>query len=70
MSLRSSSALLSRAKKDLDRAWGRARTEWRDDPSREFEQKYLARIDAIVRNAHNGMATMDQMITQARRDCE
>ena len=70
MSLRSSSARLSRAKKDLDLAWRRARTEWRDDPSQAFEQKYLARIATVVRNANNGMAIMDQLITQARRDCE
>ena len=70
MSLRSSSALLSRAKKDLDLAWRRASTEWRDDPSRAFEQKYLARIDAVVRHAHHAMTTMDQLTMQARRDCE
>ena len=51
-------------------AWQRARAEWRDEPGRAFERRYLAQVDAAVRRALEAMAAMDRLNTQARRDCE
>jgi hypothetical protein len=70
MSLQSSSAMLSRAAKNLEQAWRQARTDWHDPRSRAFEQQVFAELEPTIRSALSGMAAMDQLITQARRECE
>ena len=70
MSLRSSSAKLSRATKNIRRSWSSARDHWHDTRSQSFEQQYIAGIESAIRTALAGMDHMEGLITQARKDCQ
>jgi hypothetical protein len=75
MSLATSRARLQGALKELRAHWDQAKTKWEaktkwDDPmSREFEKRYLAPLEPMVRNTISAMDKMDGILAQARRDC-
>ena len=69
MSLATSRARLQGALKELRAQWDQARTKWDDPMSREFEKRYLAPLEPIVRNTISAMDKMDAILAQARRDC-
>ncbi len=69
MSLTSSNAKLTRAAKDLRRAWLQARSHWRDARASAFERKYVHLLDACMKTALAGISHMDGMLSQARSDC-
>ena len=69
MSLATSRARLQGALKELRAHWDQARTKWDDPMSREFEKRYLAPLEPMVRNTISAMDKMDTILAQARRDC-
>ncbi len=69
MSLATSRARLPGALKELRAHWDQARTKWDDPMSREFEKRYLAPLEPMVRNTISAMDKMDTILAQARRDC-
>ncbi len=69
MSLATSRARLQGALKELRAHWDQARTKWDDPMSREFEKRYLAPLEPMVRNTISALDKMDTILAQARRDC-
>jgi thymidylate synthase len=56
--------------RDLWNEWQRTRNSWRDDKSREFEQKFLAELLSSVDKTVGVIEQMDKLITKIRKDCE
>ena len=69
MSLTTSRARLQGALKELRARWDEAKAKWDDPMSREFEKRYLAPLEPVVRNTVSAMEKMDAILAQARRDC-
>jgi hypothetical protein len=69
MSLATSRARLQGALKELRAHWDQAKSKWDDPMSREFEKRYLAPLEPMVRNTISAMDKMDGILAKARRDC-
>ena len=69
MSLATSRARLQGSLKELRAQWDLAKAKWDDPMSREFEKRYLAPLEPMVRNTISAMDKMDGILAQARRDC-
>ncbi|MGQ0629328.1 MAG: hypothetical protein ACT4PL_14660 [Phycisphaerales bacterium] len=48
----------------------RARAEWDDDARREFDRMYLDGLEAKVLTAIAGVSRLQEILAQARRECE
>lgn len=70
MSLDSSRARLNQAAMSLRHTWQETRLGWRDQRALDFEQRYVVLVESCVRAALSGMARMDELLAQARRECE
>ncbi len=55
--------------KTLRMRWDRARENWDDAAARQFEQTFLAPLDAKVVAAAKGLDHVAELMAQVRRDC-
>lgn len=69
MSVRTGHAKLSRAAKDLFASWRRTKETWRDENSRQFEERYLSLLRSELRKAEAALERMDSVLHRVRHDC-
>lgn len=69
MSVSVAQARLKDALRELKLRAERAKGEWDDAARREFEEQYLAPLEAQVQAAMNAMARIGEVCAAARRDC-
>ena len=69
MSVHAGQAKLKTAAKNLAARWQGVKMTWRDDQSRQFEEKYVASLLARLRTAEAAMGHIDMILSQVRRDC-
>lgn len=50
--------------------WRETKESWRDEKSREFEEKYLGDLLASVERSAPVFEDLDKLITKARNECE
>ncbi len=60
---------LIQAAKGLKADWQQVQRVWRDDKCRQFEQTYIAPLEAEIRRTVIAMERMGTMIHRARHDC-
>jgi len=70
MGVHESSAILSRAFKDLTNQWNMTKMTWRDANSENFERTYLLPLASDIKQAQSAMDTMSILLHQIHRDCE
>ena len=69
MSIAAEHAKLTRSAKNLLVSWRRIQQTWRDENSRQFEEKYLSLLWAELRKTELAMERMNIVLNQLRRDC-
>ena len=69
MSLSVAKANLMDAMKILRLRWDRARASWDDAAARQFEQEFIAPLDAKILAAAKGLDQVADLTAQVRRDC-
>ncbi|MHC4443249.1 MAG: hypothetical protein ACYTF1_09390 [Planctomycetota bacterium] len=57
------------ASKALRARWNSTKGLWRDEVSRNFEEKHLDPLLKKLRNAEEALSHMDEVLNQLRRDC-
>ena len=50
--------------------WAETRNFWRDDKSREFDEKYLQELRARVDKAVTIIEKLDEVLKKVQSDCE
>ena len=70
MSLATGRMKLVSALKDLRGRWDRVRVRWNDPVAMAFEKQFLANLDGKVRSGAAAMEQMQELVAQARRECE
>jgi hypothetical protein len=70
MSVSSSRAKLQEASKLLLGRWRSTKAYWRDQPSRQFEEKHIELIMRKMREADKALSELERLLNVARRDCE
>jgi hypothetical protein len=61
---------LSTITRELWAQWQQTKSCWKDERSREFEQKYMEDLVASVDRAVTSIEQLDKLITKVRKDCE
>jgi len=69
MGIKSEHAKLTRAAKNLFASWGVIKETWRDENSRQFEEKYISLLRSEVRKTELAMGRMDTVLNRVRQDC-
>jgi len=69
MGIKSEHAKLTRAAKKLFVSWGVIKETWRDENSRQFEEKYISLLRSEVRKTELAMGRMDTVLNRVRQDC-
>lgn len=70
MSTRVSANNLANAVRDLSVAWQQAKTYWRDQKSKDFEEKYFEQLPNQVSQARTAMEEIDAFLRKVKNDCE
>lgn len=70
MSVVEGRAKLIQAGKKLMADWQQVKETWRDENCRQFEKKYVARLETDIRAATKAMEHIFVILGSARRDCE
>ncbi|CAN5678270.1 hypothetical protein BH11VER1_BH11VER1_16270 [soil metagenome] len=70
MSTRVSANNLANAVRDLSVAWQQTKTYWRDQKSKDFEEKYLEELPNQVSQAKTAMEELDAFLRKVKNDCE
>ena len=70
MSTSASGARLAALTKELLNRWQQTRESWMDDKAREFEERYMHELEAMVRTATTSIANLEAVIRKVRSDCE
>lgn len=70
MSVGANGKALAAATKELSRKWRETREWWHDRKSEEFEQRYLAELDASVDRVTPVFDQLDKVLNRARNECE
>ena len=70
MSTQGSASNLAQAARVLNLEWEKTKAHWRDQKSREFEQKYLEDLPGQVSTATNAMEEIEALLKKVRSDCE
>ncbi len=63
-------AQLGKAMKELAMRWSETRMSWDDVQSTQFEETFIAALEADLRNATGAMDHIAIVLQQIRRDCE
>ncbi len=61
---------LGKLMKDLEFRWESARMDWDDEQARRFEERYIAVLQADLRNAMSAMDDMAALMVQIRSECQ
>lgn len=69
MSLSVAKANLADAIKVLRLRWDKARQTWDDQAARQFEQEFLAHLEAKVNAAAKGLDHVAELTAAVRREC-
>jgi hypothetical protein len=56
--------------KELSLKWDETQNYWKDDKSREFEQRYLQELFAYTDRAVTVIEKLDEILNRIRKDCE
>ena len=70
MSLSGNRSRLVAITKELSLKWDETKNYWKDDKSREFEQRYLQELLAHSDRAVTVIEKLDEILNRIRRDCE
>lgn len=70
MSLSTGRTRLAGSLKQLMLRWEKAKEQWDDPVSAEFEKTVLASLEPKVRAAVSAMEHMGELLGRVRRDCE
>lgn len=70
MSAQTALAKISRGRKDLAVAWEMLRRQWRDEQAQRFEKDIIQNLDTDLRQATAGLEQLNEVIRQAKRDCQ
>ena len=70
MSAANSKGRLTGVTKQLALQWAETKNYWRDEKSREFEQKYLQELFVDVDKAVAVIEKLDELLKKVRSDCE
>ncbi len=70
MSARTSAAQLAQAMKELSLEWNRAREQWADSRSRDFEKKYLAELPLHIDRTVDAMEEIETLLKKIHADCD
>lgn len=68
--LNSGMGRLSQAFSDLKERWAEAKTNWRDDASRQFEQTHLQPIPARLQQLVAAVHRLSDVLEKAEPECE
>jgi thymidylate synthase len=68
--MKASGNKLSAITRELWTQWQQTKAFWKDERSREFEQRYLDELLASVDRAVTAIDQLDKLITKVRKDCE
>lgn len=60
---------LNKALKQLLGRWEETKMYWNDSATHEFEQRYIAPLEADVKAALGAMSQMSTLLDAIRRDC-
>jgi hypothetical protein len=69
MSMTEAHGVLAKATKDLMTTWQNTKMVWTDEQARRFENDILDVLQKDVRQAGEGMDSLGQILSQARREC-
>ena len=69
MSVYAGQAKIKEASKELRVRWNNTKSLWRDEVSRQFEEKHLDPLLLKLRKAEEALSHMDAVLNQLRRDC-
>jgi hypothetical protein len=61
---------LSAITRELWGKWQQTKASWRDERSREFEQKYLEELVSSVDRTVTVIDQLDKLLSKVRKDCE
>ena len=61
---------LSGITKELWVQWQQTKESWRDEKSRQFEQKYLSELVAAVDKSVTVIEQLDKLIEKIKKDCD
>jgi hypothetical protein len=70
MTLSANGKALLTATRDLAVKWEQTRETWRDEKSREFEEKYLQELFNSVERTVLVFEQIDKAIINVRKECE
>jgi hypothetical protein len=56
--------------RDISLRWADTRNYWRDARSEEFDQRYMAELNAAVGRAVTILDKLDEVLKKVRSDCE
>jgi hypothetical protein len=70
MSASASGERLAGLTKELLIRWQQTREHWLDAKAREFEDRYLAELESMVKSAVTGIANVEGVLRKIRSDCE
>jgi hypothetical protein len=56
--------------KELSLKWDETKNYWKDDKSREFEQRYLQELFEYTDRAVTVIEKLDEILNRIRKDCE
>ncbi len=69
MSMTEAHGVLAKATKELLTTWQNTRMVWTDEQAQRFENDILEVLQRDVRQAGEGMDSLGQILSQARREC-
>jgi hypothetical protein len=61
---------LTATTRELWARWCETRSQWRDEKSQEFEEKYLADLVSAVEKSVAAIEQVDKLLLKIRKDCE
>lgn len=61
---------LNTSMQTLSDAWHEVQEQWRDATAKQFEQRYLAELEPVVKTTLEAMNRMANLLAVVERDCE
>ena len=68
--LSAGATLLYESMKMLQEAWAETKTHWNDKNAYQFQETHLEPIAPKVKLAQDAINRLDEVLTQAQRECE
>ena len=70
MSALNSRGMLTMVTRQLQSRWSETCDSWRDKKAADFEDLYLAELDASVGTALRALEELDQLLAKIHADCD